>query len=72
MTNVKLVRILRRKQLPEFCGLRRTQIDALIERGDFPRPIRIGQRAVGWLESEIGEWQRARIVERDADQREQT
>lgn len=31
----------------------------------FPRPIKIGKRAVAWLESEINTWLDARIAERD-------
>ncbi|MEZ0019812.1 helix-turn-helix transcriptional regulator [Sinorhizobium fredii] len=32
---------------------------------DFPRPVKLGPRAVGWLESEIEAWQLARIEARD-------
>jgi prophage regulatory protein len=35
------------------------------ESGCFPRRVSIGARAVGWLESEIQEWMRARAAERD-------
>jgi prophage regulatory protein len=34
--------------------------------GSFPRPVRIGKRAVGWVESEVDGWIEARIAERDA------
>lgn len=34
--------------------------------GKFPKPIKIGERAVAWVESELVEWQRKRIAERDA------
>jgi prophage regulatory protein len=33
--------------------------------GQFPKPIPLGRRAVGWLESEIAEWQAQRIAARD-------
>jgi predicted DNA-binding transcriptional regulator AlpA len=52
------------------CGLKRSQRDDLISRGEFPAPIRLaglGGRAKGWLASEISEWQRKRLAERDAD-----
>jgi prophage regulatory protein len=29
---------------------------ALLKEGQFPRPINLGARAVGWLESEIDAW----------------
>jgi prophage regulatory protein len=64
-----LQRVIRKKQLPEFVGLRRTAIDDLIRAGKFPRPIPLGARTVGWLESEILEWQAVRIAKRDSDPR---
>lgn len=33
----------------------------LIKEGKFPAPIKIGERAVGWLESEIDEWIEGRV-----------
>jgi prophage regulatory protein len=33
--------------------------------GRFPKPIPLGERSVGWIESEIIAWQKARIAERD-------
>lgn len=38
------------------CGLCGSSIYARIQSGEFPRPIRIGKRAVGWLESEVESW----------------
>ncbi|MFZ0846151.1 MAG: AlpA family phage regulatory protein [Pseudolabrys sp.] len=61
-----LHRIIRKKQLPTFTGLQRTAIDDLIEAELFPKPIKLGLRSVGWLESEIAAWQAARISRRDA------
>lgn len=29
------------------------------------KPIPLGKRSVGWLESELINWQRARVAERD-------
>ena len=37
-----------------------------IERGEFPRPVSMGGRAVAWVEGEIDEWIAARINARDA------
>jgi prophage regulatory protein len=58
--------IIRKKDLPRHVGLRSTAIDAAIERGDFPPPIPLGPRAVGWLGSELAAWQQARVAKRDA------
>jgi prophage regulatory protein len=61
-----LVRIIRKKNLPDFVGLQRTQIEGLIAAGEFPRPIPLSDtgRAVGWLEHEVQAWQAARIAAR--------
>jgi len=31
--------------------------------GRFPRPVALGGRAVGWIETEVDEWVRERIAE---------
>jgi prophage regulatory protein len=59
-------RILRRRDLRAASGLGVTRIDELIREGRFPRPIRLGDRAVGWLESDVAAWQAKRIAERDS------
>jgi prophage regulatory protein len=59
----------RKRDLPDFVGLKRTQIETLIERGDFPKPIRLSERAIGFLESEIALWQQRRIAKRDGGER---
>lgn len=42
-------------------GLSRSTIYAYIKSGDFPKPILLGARAVGWLQSEVDEWLERRI-----------
>lgn len=58
-------RILRLPAVLEFSGLSETQIDEQVSRGDFPRPLKIGLRTVGWLESELEEWLNKKIAARD-------
>ena len=57
--------ILRRKQVEKRTGLKRSTIYLYIQEGTFPRPINLGERAVGWVESEIEDWLAARIEKRD-------
>jgi prophage regulatory protein len=52
--------ILRRKQVQACTGLSRSTIYLYIKEGQFPKPIALGPRAVGWIESEVSDW----IVER--------
>jgi prophage regulatory protein len=49
-------RILRLSDVKERTGLSRSTIYLYISDGIFPRPINLGARCVGWLESEIDSW----------------
>ena len=53
--------ILRRPQVEQRTGLSRSTLYQYIKDGDFPKPVRLGLRAVGWLESDISEWIAARV-----------
>jgi len=54
-------RILRLPLVRERTGLSRSSIYLRISEGRFPRPVSLGERAVGWLESDITEWLNERI-----------
>ena len=54
-------RILRLPLVRERTGLSRSSIYLRISEGRFPKPVSLGARAVGWLESEITEWLNRRI-----------
>ena len=53
--------ILRLPAVKARTGLGRSSIYSYIERGDFPKPVRLGERAVGWVESQIDGWVEGRI-----------
>lgn len=55
--------ILRRKQVEARTGLARSTIYDRVKAGTFPAPISLGEKAVGWIESEIDAWLNARIQE---------
>lgn len=57
-------KIVRRNALKALTGLGNTKINEMIADGTFPQPVPLGVRAVGWLESEIEEWQQQRIERR--------
>ncbi|MBT5242467.1 MAG: AlpA family phage regulatory protein [Rhodospirillaceae bacterium] len=48
--------ILRRPDVEKRCGLSRSTIYQLMTEGRFPRPLRLGKRAVGWRESDVASW----------------
>jgi prophage regulatory protein len=52
--------ILRRPQVEARTGLSRSTLYQYIQDGQFPRPVSLGARAVGWLESEVNAWIAAR------------
>lgn len=49
-------RILRRHEVEDRVALARSTIYKYIALGEFPEPIRLGGRAVGWVEHEIDLW----------------
>ena len=57
------IRFLRLPEVLERTGLSRSTIYVRLAEGRFPQPVRLGDRAVGWIEAEIDEWVRERIAE---------
>ena len=51
-----ITRLLRREEVETLVGLSRSSIYAAMAKGDFPRPLRVGQRAVRWSEADIAHW----------------
>ena len=56
--------ILRLPAVRARTGLSRSTIYLRISEDNFPRPIQLGVRAVGWVESEIEEWLEIQIQNR--------
>ncbi len=50
-------RILRLPAVKEATGLSTSTIYAMMAEDKFPKPIRIGKRAVGWTDPMIAKWQ---------------
>lgn len=53
--------ILRLPEVKARTGLSRSTIYLRIAEGKFPPPINLGERSVGWVESEIDAWIAKRI-----------
>jgi prophage regulatory protein len=51
-----VIRLLRRPEVERLVGLRRSAIYDAMAQGSFPRPVRIGRRAVAWREADIIAW----------------
>jgi len=53
--------ILRLPAVKARTGLSRSTIYLRVAQGTFPKPVSLGARAVGWVESEIQQWLEQRI-----------
>lgn len=53
-------RILRLPAVIEYTGLSRSSIYRLIDKGAFPAPILIGEKATAWLEDDLKAWLESR------------
>jgi prophage regulatory protein len=55
-------RVLRLKEVCRVTGLGRSFIYQLQAQGQFPHSIRLGVRAVGWLEKDVQHWVDGRVM----------
>jgi prophage regulatory protein len=58
--------LLRLPQVKARTGLSRSELYRRMAAGDFPQPVKLGERASAWPESEVSAWCDARIAARDA------
>jgi len=64
------LRLCRRAEVEERTGLTAPPLYALMNDGQFPRPVRMRIRSVARVESEITGWIEGRIAERDDAERQ--
>lgn len=62
-------RALRLKQVCQLTGLGRSIIYQMQAEGRFPHRIKLGERAVGWLESEVRDWLATRVANSRCNER---
>lgn len=56
-----MYKILRLPQVISSTGLARSTIYKKISANEFPEPISLGAKSVGWLESDVQKWIEQRI-----------
>ena len=61
-------RILRIKTVLERTGLSRSTLYRKIERGTFPRQVRISIRCAGWRESAVNGWLKDPVIHNSDDE----
>lgn len=57
-----ITRLLRREEVETLVGLSRSSIYAAMAKGNFPRPLRVGRRAVRWDAATLERWLATREV----------
>ena len=62
---MKTTNILRKHAVLKKISVSSATLWRLCKSGNFPKPIKIGENSVGWLEEEIFEWLDQKKVERD-------
>lgn len=67
------MRLLSKKQVCELTSYSRAHIDRLANDPDyghfgFPKPVRLGQARVAFVESEVMDWIAAQVAMRDGSQ----
>lgn len=54
------MKILRVKEVSELLSLSKSTIWRLRREGDFPEPLKLGPKSVGWYESDVTAWIKSR------------
>jgi prophage regulatory protein len=60
------ISVLRLRAVKERTGLSQSGIYAKMSRGEFPRSIPLGGKAIGWRSDEITAWIERQTAKRDA------
>ena len=54
-------KIIRLPVVKDKTGLSRSSIYLRMSKGDFPQSISLGDRAIGWLETDVEQWLEEKI-----------
>lgn len=50
------IEILRKRRVLSLIGMGNTWLFEAVKRGDFPAPVMLGARAVGWRRGDVEAW----------------
>lgn len=56
------IKFIRLPEVKDKTGLSRSSIYLRMSKGEFPQSISLGDRAIGWLESDIEQWLEDKIT----------
>ena len=60
-------KLLKLYEVAELLNVCKSQVYNLVKQGYLPKPIKIGKRGSGWLQSDIDSWFKSKIEERDME-----
>jgi len=60
------LRVIREPEVRRRTGLSHSTIWIMRNAGEFPQPVKLGPRALGWVEHEIDAWLEKRVRAREA------
>lgn len=58
-------RLIRLSEVLKMSGLSRTALYKRIRAREFPAPVKLSERSVAWLQSEVNAWVDAKVQARD-------
>ena len=61
---VRMGKFLRIREVQIFSGLSRSQVYSLVAKGEFPRQVKVSEKASAWLLSELEAWMAERVAGR--------
>ncbi|EAB5051755.1 AlpA family transcriptional regulator [Salmonella enterica subsp. enterica] len=66
------ISLIRLSEVQRRTGYSKAWIYRLLKEERFPQSVKIGSRAIAFVESEVDEWINQRIAERDQPERRET
>ncbi|MDN3554701.1 helix-turn-helix transcriptional regulator [Halomonas maura] len=51
-----MTKLIRKNEVLARCAISKSTLHRLIQNGGFPRPVKISDRCVAWVEHEVDEW----------------
>ena len=61
------MKLLKLYEVAELLSVCKSQVYNLVKQGYLPKPIKIGKRGSGWLQSDIDSWFKSKIEQRDEE-----
>ena len=61
-TNNTATRFLRKREVMQLTGLSSSGLYALMSVNKFPKSIKLSEKSVAWLESDVLQWQAERLA----------